>query len=208
MDHWLAVSLERVVRHFFCSPCHVQAQGDKSIQPKPIESDTTLGFSLLLRSWLQVIISTEAGGFTIKGALGITRMFYWDGGMRPMSGTELVRIAREAKASGKAFVLPVDSIPRLLTMVTDTRRTTGPTIPLGSDEELAAIELLELAAESRIPAFRLDSLYSALVAEPTLAHYQEVVNHFDVSQREAFSAYDIARGLRRQRRLGYWKTLN
>lgn len=132
-------------------------------------------------------------GFTIQGALWRQQRFFWDGGMRGIRPTE------EQRRSG---TFPIDTIPRLL-------RAGGPDgrkIPLGSDEELAVIELLELAAQRRIEPDRLDSLEAALVGRPT--NVREVFSRLGEQERRAFAAYGHAQGLRRQIRLGRWTTLN
>lgn len=138
-------------------------------------------------------------GFTVRGAFGRQQRFFWDGGMR--SGMRPIRRTEEQKISR---TIPIDTMPRLL-------RAGGPDgrpISLGSDEELAVIELLELAAQRRIGPDRLDSLYAALVARPTLDHLKEVRSHLGEQDRRALSAYDLAQGLRRQIRSGRWTTLN
>jgi hypothetical protein len=139
-----------------------------------------------------------SGTYTIKGALWGRRDFWWDGATRGR------RLTDEELRDMAAGYPPVDTIPRLL--YEGGHR--GRRLSLGSDEELAAIELLEIAARAGVGAIKLDSLYDALTARPTLDHLREVLSLFDEQERLAFGVFDLAQGLRRQRQLGWWRSLN
>ena len=146
------------------------------------------------------VIAGARSGFTIMGSFGKEQRFDWDYGPHPIRMTPELR---QELAKNNDFT-PIDSIPRLLLVggPRDQRK-----IPLRSEEEHAAIDLLELAAGETIAPGRLDSLYRALVARPTNENLESQSSLFDESGRRALRAYEIAQGLRRQEQFGYWKSL-
>ena len=140
--------------------------------------------------------------FTVRGTNFKSRSFNWD---HSWDHSEHGTPEDWWRPRAVRDLLAVDTIPKLIHL--GTRDKDEGALPLGSDRELAVLDMLTMAAEHELGrelVARIDSAH-AVGSIKAFAGIRQTLNE---TQRQYAMAVSLAWSLRRQRERGYWLPAN